>query len=296
MWGYSEDELKQLKKYLIDGEINIKQMKSAPVVIVTMPMPYKKPVLNIKVGDTIQVRFQKTNVSYYVYKDNQYINKEFKVGGIVSNSLLSEEFRTANYSADIIMDKRIFQNYVGYDTYRVVTIDKKEGADPEPIHDRLNAIANTIPDTLFRDLSLEKKDITSLNTQKQIFLYGIILVLFIIGIINIINSINFNFISRKKEFAVMRAVGLIKKQLNSMIIFEGLVYGISSAILACGFGTVFQIIIYNYMQIGNMQYPVLWKVYLAVVFVNIFIALITTYLAGYGIRKSNILDSIRGQE
>lgn len=297
MWGYNEAELKQLKKYLVAGDINIQKMKSEPVIVLTMPMPYKKPVLNIKVGNTIKVRFQKNKTpSYYVYDDSEYINKEFKVGGIVSNSLMKEEFRTCDDSADIIMDQQNFKNCVGYDIYRVVTLDKQEGANSQPIHEQLRTIANSIPDTLLRDLTLEKKDIVSFNKQRQIFLYGIVIVLFLIGIINIANSINFNFISRKKEFAMMRAVGLIKKQLNAMIVFEGLFYGIASTVVACIIGTAAQFIIYNYIRIANMKYPILWKTYIAVILINIFVALIITYLAGYGIRKSDILDSIRGEE
>lgn len=293
LWGYDDDELKQLKKNLIQGEINIEKIKSGSTVVLTVPVRPQKSVLSIKVGDTIKVRFQKNNEPYYIYNDDQYINKEFKVGAIVSNALSSEEFRTGSDSADIILDGESFKKYVGYDNYRVVSINKQKGADPELIHQQLRVIANNIPDTLLRDLNMEKGSIIDLNQQIELFLYGIITVLFLIGMINILNSINFNFLSRKKEFALMRAVGLTKPQLSSMIIFEGLFFGIMSALSAVCLGTAVQIVIYNLLKTVNLKYPILWKSYILVILMNILISLAATYLAGYRIAKSNIMDSIR---
>jgi len=293
LWGYDDSELKQLNKYLIQGEIDIEKIKDGSSVILTMPTPMRKPVLTIKAGDIIRVRFQKNNEPYYVYDDDQYINKEFKVGAIVSNSLSSEEFRTGFNSADIIMDGESFRKLVGYDNYRVVSINQQEGVSPEKIHQQLRGIANSIPDTLLRDLYQEKRSIIGLNGQKEIFLYGLIMVLFLIGMINILNTINYNFLSRQKEFALMRAVGLTKKQLNAMILFEGLFYGITSALTAVGLGTVLQIVIYDLLMPVTLKYPLLWKSYILVILMNIVISLAATYLAGYRIAQSNVMDSIR---
>lgn len=293
LWGYDDDELKQLRKYLIQGEINIEKIKSGSTVVLTLPEDSQKPALGIKTGDTVKVRFQKNNEPYYIYDDNQYINKEFKVGAIVSHALVNEDFRTGSNSADIIMDGESFKKYVGYDNYRVVSINKQKGAAPEPIHQQLRVIANNIPDTLLLDLNLEKASIIDLNQQIGIFLYGIIMVLFLIGMINILNSINFNFLSRKKEFALMRAVGLTRPQLNSMIIFEGLFFGVMSALSAVCLGTAIQIVIYNLLKTVSLKYPVLWKPYILVILMNILISLAATYLAGYRIARSNVMDSIR---
>lgn len=38
--------------------------------------------------------------------------------------------------------------------------------------------------------------------------------------------------SRKKEFAVLQAVGMTSKQLKAMLVYEGLFYALSSAIIA----------------------------------------------------------------
>ena len=54
----------------------------------------------------------------------------------------------------------------------------------------------------------------------------------LIGILNFINAIMTGILSRKREFAVLQAVGMTNKQLKTMLIYEGLFYALGSSVAA----------------------------------------------------------------
>ena len=54
----------------------------------------------------------------------------------------------------------------------------------------------------------------------------------LVGIINFVNTVITGIVSRKKELAVLQAVGMTERQLKEMLIWEGLLYASGSALLA----------------------------------------------------------------
>lgn len=54
----------------------------------------------------------------------------------------------------------------------------------------------------------------------------------LIGILNFINAIMTGILSRRREFAVLQAVGMTSRQLKTMLIYEGLFYALGSSVAA----------------------------------------------------------------
>lgn len=54
----------------------------------------------------------------------------------------------------------------------------------------------------------------------------------LVGILNFFNAIMTGILSRKREFAVLQAVGMTGRQLKAMLVYEGLFYALSSALSA----------------------------------------------------------------
>lgn len=285
LWGYTDAGLSQLKPYLIEGEIDKVRMEREPLAILYIPRPLKKPVFAAQVGDTVTLRLSKP--------DGQYLHKDFTVAGIVVQMPFTDCFYTSNNSVDIIIPEKEFVRLVGYDTYRIINIDKYRQAETSSINQQLRKITSTLPKSILLDLYAEKAEIQMMNKQIQLFLYAIIIVLFLVALLNIINSINYTFLSRIKEFGLMRAVGLTRRQLRFMILFEGTVYGCLSIILSCGLGTAVQYVIYTVMNPGNIDYPVLGEIYAAVGLINLAMPLLATGLSGYSLTKKDVLESVR---
>ena len=54
----------------------------------------------------------------------------------------------------------------------------------------------------------------------------------LVGVLNFFNAVMTGILSRRREFAVLQAVGMTERQLRSMLIIEGLFYAPSAAALA----------------------------------------------------------------
>ena len=76
----------------------------------------------------------------------------------------------------------------------------------------------------------------------------------LVGILNFFNAIMTGILSRKREFAVLQSVGMTKRQLKHMLIYEGLFYAVGSIITSLILSTVLS------PMLGNMMSDMFWFV------------------------------------
>lgn len=129
----------------------------------------------------------------------------------------------------------------------------------------------------------------------KLLLYGFISLVTLIGVTSVINTINTSIALRKKEFAVLRSIGLTPSGFNKMMLFECLFFGLKS--LLYGLPVSF-IIIYLFhlsfngiVTFDSMLIP--YGSILIAIFGVFIIVLISMWYATIRIKKENILDAIR---
>lgn len=128
----------------------------------------------------------------------------------------------------------------------------------------------------------------------SIFLYGFIGVITLIGITNIFNTITTNMNLRKKEFAMLKSIGMTKREFNRMIRLESIFYGVKSLIIGIPIGLLLSYGMYNVFKNSmEMEYVLPYKaIAVAVIFVAIVIGIIMKYSMSK-INKQNIIETIR---
>lgn len=128
----------------------------------------------------------------------------------------------------------------------------------------------------------------------SIFLYGFIAVITAIGITNIFNTITTNMNLRKKEFAMLKSIGMTKKEFNRMIRLESVFYGLKSLIIGIPIGTLLSYAIFKAFETNmGMPYALPIKaILISVVFVAVVITIIMKYSMSK-INKQNIIEPIR---
>ncbi len=128
----------------------------------------------------------------------------------------------------------------------------------------------------------------------SIFLYGFITVISLIGITNIFNTITTNMNLRSKEFAMLKSVGMTKKEFNRMIRLESIFYGTKALIIGIPLGLAGSYLIYRaFVDALEMEYIFPVK---SLVIVVIFVAIIIGIIMRYSLRKinkQNIIETIR---
>jgi len=237
---------------------------------------------------------QKTDPDF-VYNPDDYksvdlviydtINKE------VPGSIVSSIMSTLNEGSVLVSEdyfKKLFAEDNDYTT-RVVVIDS---ADP----------VNTVE--YINNLDIENLDVFNINEQKEqmnaivliiaIFAYGFIIVISLIGITNVFNTINTNMRLRSKEFAMLKSIGMTKKEFNRMIRLESLFYGLKSLLIGVPLGLLGGYAIFK--ATGNTimldySFPTM-AVLISIVFV-FFVVWLIMKISISKVNKQNIIETIR---
>ena len=99
---------------------------------------------------------------------------------------------------------------------------------------------------------------------------------------------------RKKEFAMLKSIGMTKKEFNRMIRLESIFYGVKSLIIGIPIGLLLSYGMYNVFRNSmEMEYVLPYKsIVVAVIFVAVVIGIIMKYSMSK-INKQNIIETIR---
>ena len=92
--------------------------------------------------------------------------------------------------------------------------------------------ANDLPELMYQSKETIRTDFKQF--QNLFMLLGGLLcaIIGLVGILNFFNAIMTGILSRRREFAVLQAVGMTNSQLKSMLIYEGLLYSLGSVLIA----------------------------------------------------------------
>lgn len=128
----------------------------------------------------------------------------------------------------------------------------------------------------------------------QIFLYGFITVISLIGITNIFNTITTNMNLRSREFAMLKSIGMTNKEFNKMIRLESILYGLKSLLIGIPIGIILSYLVYKAVSGGiEMEFILpINSIIISIVVVMLLIIFIMRYSLSK-INKQNIIETIR---
>nr|WP_312578393.1 FtsX-like permease family protein [Sedimentibacter sp.] len=159
---------------------------------------------------------------------------------------------------------------------------------------------------IFKDNGINNSDVFMFNSsvdakmQKRIsivmgvFIYGFITLISLICIANIFNTVSTNIALRRKEFAMLRSVGMTPKSFNKMMNFESVFYGIKALLYGIPISVAIGFFLYKTLNDTiSFNFTLPWKNYgVAVIFVFIIVAATMLYSSSK-IRKQNIIDALK---
>ncbi|CEQ30021.1 ABC transporter permease [[Clostridium] sordellii] len=128
----------------------------------------------------------------------------------------------------------------------------------------------------------------------KIFVYGFVLVISLVSITNIVNTISTNINLRKREFAIIKSIGVTPQGFNKVIYLESLLYGVLALVYGVPIGLLIDVIMNkimgNVVQLG-MILP--WNAVLVSIVGVFVITFIASYIPMRKINKENIIENIR---
>ena len=126
-------------------------------------------------------------------------------------------------------------------------------------------------------------------------MYGFIGLVTLIGVTSVFNTISTSMALRKREFAVLRSIGLTRKGFNKILFFESLFFGLKSLIYAIpvslGVTIIIPYALADMMSINSIVIP--WKAIIISIVSVFVIVLLTMMYSTSKIKKHNIIEQIR---
>ncbi|UOE94078.1 ABC transporter permease [Alkalihalobacillus sp. LMS39] len=128
----------------------------------------------------------------------------------------------------------------------------------------------------------------------SVFIYGFIVLITLISIANIFNTISTGMALRKREFAMLKSVGMTPKSFHKMIQYESLFYGINSLLYGIPISIGIMYLLHRSMM-NSFEYgfelPWLSFVYVIIaVFVIVGFAMLYSLAK---VRKDNIIETLK---
>lgn len=165
-----------------------------------------------------------------------------------------------------------------------------------------NKLQNVIDDYLkgedysIKNINENVKTMNKFFTLVGIFLYGFIIVISLIGITNVFNTITTSMELRKREFAMLKSIGMTNKEFNRMIRLESLFIGIKSLLFGVPIGIGLSYLIHFFLTTDEglgYKIPTL-SILIVIAVVFILISLIMKYSI-IKINKQNTIETIRNE-
>lgn len=131
-------------------------------------------------------------------------------------------------------------------------------------------------------------------TVMKVFVYGFIILITLIVVANIFNTISTNVQLRRKEFAMLKSVGMSRRGFDKMMNYECMLYGVKSLLIGLPISFVLCYLMSKSLQVAwNAAFSIPWDS-VAVVVVGVFAVVFSSML--YSMRKikrDNPIEALR---
>lgn len=309
VYGYDDAMMEQLRDYVLEGEILPESIKKENQVIVTANMDGqgnyyfygKKP------GDTITLRVPKPeaytdDLLKFQSKEENYIEKEFVIAAIVSRPLAQEQdflnTEVWENAQSIIMTNEQMKENFGITNYSFIHASPAEGAETASVSNQLLQTIRDVPKAVLQDYTSAIKTQRNYLNQQQIFFSSIAVILFIISLFHIMNSMNHTILARRKEYGIMRAMGITDSGFYKMILQTGILYGLlADALIFVCYHYIFRRVMDYYMahvvQFLHVTTTVPNMVLAGIMVLNVVLAIVAVMIPARKMIRENIISEIR---
>lgn len=311
VYGYEDELLGQLDEFVLEGGINPETLKTGNKIIAVANMDGQGNYYfyGRRPGDTITLRVPKMDhytdeLLKFQSGEENYIEKEFEIAAIVSRPLAREEgflregfYKDALMSGLIMTNEQMEENF-GIVDYSFINASPAKDADTEEVSNQILQVIRDVPKAVLVDYSAAIKTQKNYLRQQQIFFSSIAVILFVISLFHIANSMNHTILVRRREYGIIRAMGITDIGFYKMILQTGILYGVLADVVIClVYNLVLRRVMNYYMahilQFLHIQAGVPNRVLLGIMALNVVIAVAAVMIPAWKMARESIISEIR---
>ena len=210
----------------------------------------------------------------------------FKVGAMIDESPFGLQ---ADYMADINRVKLILPLSAAADIpkddlYLSIAVND---------YDAITAYL-TEEEIIYDDYLASERQSRDMILMINVFSYGFIILISLICVANVFNTISTNIALRRRDFGMLRSVGMKTGEMYRMMSYECLSYGVKALLWGLSMGLLANFGIYQITS-GAISEPYMppWHAIVIAVACIFMIVFITMFYAVTKLRKDNPIDAIR---
>ncbi|MCJ7841563.1 ABC transporter permease [Lederbergia sp. NSJ-179] len=128
----------------------------------------------------------------------------------------------------------------------------------------------------------------------SVFTYGFIVLITAISIANILNTISTSISLRKREFAMLKSMGMTPKGFNKMVNYESIFYGIKALLYGLPISVALMFLMHRALENSfSFAFALPWLSLLYVVVAVFLIVGISMLYSSAKVKKENIVDALK---
>lgn len=288
---------KQMQEYL--KQLGMTKLEDHQIILINyvdmlMSAKIEGNLTNLKANDQLEIRVEvrKRNEPSEEEPKYQTVNNSFEIAK-VTDKMPFGITNQDNPTLIAITNKKALEGLENQTYTSMVFTAKDEQGMKEELKE-IETMGQTLLNMYVENVKEQIQAQRNLKLVINIFLYGFIALISAIGIANIFNTISTNILLRKREFAMLKSIGMTEKSFKKMLDLECIFYG-TKALL---FGLPIGIIICYFLNQGfgnaiEFAFSLPWRSIIISVVSVYLIVFITMLYASRKMKKENIIDSLR---
>jgi putative ABC transport system permease protein len=124
-----------------------------------------------------------------------------------------------------------------------LSINLEPGADRGEVQERLEQVIADVPIVSVQDKEQFAESIQGQINQLLYMIYGLLALAIVIAVIGIVNTLGLSVIERTREIGLLRAVGLSRGRLRTMVTLESVTISVMGAVLGMVIGLVIGVLL-----------------------------------------------------
>jgi putative ABC transport system permease protein len=165
------------------------------------------------------------------------------------------------------------------------------GADPGAVRAGIDKVVAGLPTVTLKDQAEFAAEQRAPIDQMLALIYALLGLAVVIAVLGIVNTLALSVIERTREVGLLRAVGLSRRQLRTMVRLESIIIALLGAVLGVGLGLVFGVALQRSQADSGIE--VLSVPYLQLFIFVVLAALVGVLAAVWPARRAARLDVLR---
>lgn len=245
------------------------------------------------IGDTMELRINDGD-------DDESIQKQITVAALTKHlpTGIMSSGGGANFHA--IVSQKVFEQMLEgeEDDVRdgIMTQAFYHSDNPLKLQEELETIQNSVgaSDLSIYNVYLYRQREEQMILLISIFTYAFIILITAICVANILNTISTSIALRKREFAMLKSVGITPIGFNKMLNFESIFYGLKALLYGLPISVVVMNLIYHVLGLSFEYEFEISSADIIIVIISVFLIVgVSMLYSSKKVKKENIIDALK---